>query len=125
MLGTISQQAKTISGHAVVFLFKVRKELIPKSDTESILGGLKTIAEEIRPKTLAYDLIRIFTERKEVILVSALPEESARPTFSDLVETVQKTEIGEFLASFYVCPDALPDGRTLLQILENQLELIT
>jgi len=132
MLGVISQQAKRISGHTVVFLFKINKELTKHFDTNSVL---KTIAETIQSKTLAYDLLRIFDLRKEVILVSALPEEGAKPTFYELIEIVQKidwespeiskTPNEELLASFYVCPDAPLEGRTVIQILENQLAPIT
>lgn len=132
MLGVITQQSKTISGHTVVFLFKLSHELVKHADTNSVL---KTIAETIQSKTLAYDLLRTFDQRQEVILVTALPEESAKPVFSELVEIIQKidwksagslaTSQGELLASFYVCPDAPLKARTVMQILENQLEPIT
>ena len=121
MLETVNQRAKTISGHAVVFLFRLGKESKPKADLETTL---KTIVEEIQPKILGYDLLRIFSARQDVVLVSAIPEESAQPTFSDLVETVQNVGISKFSAAFYVCPDVLPDARTVLQILEYQMEPI-
>lgn len=128
MLGVISRQAKTISGHIVVFLFKINKELGKYADTNMVL---KTIAETIQSKTLAYDLLRTFDQRLEVILITALPEESAKPTFTELVNIVQKIDWespeisthqnSRLLASFYVCPDALVEGKTVIQILENQL----
>jgi len=118
MLETVNQRAKTISGHAVVFLFKAVKEPKQKTDPDATL---KTMAEEIQPKILAYDFLRIFSERQEVVLVSALPEESARPTFSDLVETVQNAGVKKTSAACYVCPETLPDARTVLQILEDQM----
>ncbi len=131
MLGVISQQAKTISGHSVIFLFKIKKELAKHVEINSVL---KTIAETIQSKTLTYDLLRIFYQRQEVILVSALPEEGAKPTFSELIEIVQKIDWksaggftasqGELLASFYVCPDEQVEASVVLQILENQLESI-
>jgi PAS domain S-box-containing protein len=119
MLETVNQRAKTISGHAVVFLFRAGKE--SKADLETTL---KTMVEEIQPKILGYDLLRIFSARKEVVLVSAIPEESAQPTFSDLVETVQNIGSSKISAAFYVCPDVLPDARTVLQILEYQMDSI-
>jgi PAS domain S-box-containing protein len=132
ILGVISQQAKTISGHIVIFLFKIKKEFAKYTDTNL---ALKTIAETIQSKTLTYDLLRIFYERQGVILVSALPEESAKPTFSELVKIIQRIDWksagsfdaiqGELLASFYVCPDAPLEARIVMQILENQLEPIT
>lgn len=132
MLGMISPQAKAISGHTVVFLFKANKDLASCPDIDSVL---KIIAESIQSKTLTYDLLRTFNQRKEVILISAIPEESAKPTFSELVEIVQKIDWKStgistipnksILASFYVCPNASIEARTVMQILENQLLPIT
>lgn len=121
MLETVNQRAKTISGHAVVFLFRLGKEMKPEADLETTL---KTMVEEIQPKILGYDLLRIFSARKEAVLVSAIPEESAQPTFSDLVETVQNIGLSKISAAYYVCPDDIPDARTVLKIIENQLEPI-
>lgn len=118
MLETTNQRAQTISAHTVVFLFKPAI----KSDQDS-QEALAKIAEVIQPKTLAYDLIRIFITLKTVVLVSPLPEESAQPTFMDLVETLQKAMTPtKILATFYVCPEVLPNPRTVLRILESQLQ---
>jgi PAS domain S-box-containing protein len=119
MLETVNQRAKTISGHAVVFLFRVGKE--SKTDIETTL---KKIEDEIQLKILGYDLLKVFSGRKEIALVSAIPEESAQPTFTDLVETVRKVAGNKISAGFYVCPDVLPEARTVLQILEGKMESI-
>ena len=130
-LKTISSQTKLISGHTVAFLFKFSDEAIKNSSSSCTQGLdsnantlLNKIAQALQPKTLSYDIVKIFPKRRELILVSALPEEKAKTIYSDLVETVQKLGLDELSASFYVCPDVSIDADNLLRILETQLKSI-
>ncbi|MDH5683662.1 MAG: hypothetical protein OEZ20_04270, partial [candidate division WOR-3 bacterium] len=130
-LKTISSQTKHISGHTVAFLFKFSDEAIKNSSSSCTQGLdsnantlLNKIAQALQPKTLSYDIVKIFPKRRELILVSALPEEKAKTIYSDLVETVQKLGLDELSASFYVCPDVSIDADNLLRILETQLKSI-
>ncbi|MEO0115774.1 MAG: PAS domain-containing sensor histidine kinase [candidate division WOR-3 bacterium] len=119
-LETIEQQAKVIAGHVVVFLFRV-EETLAATNLETTL---KRISDEIQPKILSYDLLRIFPNHRAVILVSALPEENVQALFAELVETLQGLDVGKITAAFYICPEVLPNPRTLLPILENRRQPI-
>lgn len=130
ILETINQKAKIISGHTIVFLFRV------EGSAAEIETTLKKIYNAIQPKILTDDLLRTFNSRQAVVLVSALPEENAQPVFADLIEAVKNIGLNNITAGFYVCPvestlskdpnqEVLPDARTVLKILENKLQPIT
>ena len=119
-LETINQQAKTVSGHTIVFLFKIEK-----APDKEIPTALKKIYDAIQPKTKANDLLRIFYSRLSVVLISPLPEENGELVFADLIETAKDTGLKKIAATFYICPEILPDARTVFQILENKLQPIT